>query len=149
MTTASTPARGAVFRYEGYQIDPARNQLTCNYSLDGASYAEVVTFPGGGDWTQPAVDEAARWVYLLAGVSYYKTAAPPVVDLGDTALTDSERAFLHEFYVDGLGEFAYRNTPRLDLTDLKIVGPVLTRTGPSTYTPQHWPSAADPVRWWR
>ena len=137
MTTASTPARGAVFRYEGYQIDPAHNQLTCNYSLDGASYAEVVTFPGGGDWTQPAVDEAARWVYLLAGVSYYKTAAPPVVDLGDTALTDSEQTFLHEFYVDGLGEFAYRNTPRLDLTDLKIVGPVLTRTGPSTYTPQH------------
>ena len=29
-----------------------------------------------GPWDDPAVDAAARWVFLLAGVSYYKTAAP-------------------------------------------------------------------------
>lgn len=136
MTTASPPTRGVVFRYEGYRINADLNQLTCHYSLDGASYAEVVTFPNGGDWSQPAVDEAARWVYLLAAVSYYKTAAPPVVDLGHTAITERERDFLREFYVDGLGEFAYRNTPRLDLTDLKIVGPTLDRAEPSTYHPK-------------
>ncbi len=57
-------------------------------------------------------------MFLLAGVSYYKTAAPPVIDLGPTALTDAELAFLREFYLQGLGEFAYRNT--LDLTPLRI-----------------------------
>ena len=51
-------------------------------------------------------------------MSYYKTAAPTVIDLGQTALTDTELAFLREFYLQGLGEFAYRNT--LDLTSLRI-----------------------------
>jgi hypothetical protein len=71
--------------------------------------------PGAG-WGTPAAQAAARIVYLLAGVSYYKTAAPPVIDLGDTALTNLERAFLREFYRAGLGEYAYRNG--LDLSDL-------------------------------
>ena len=60
-------------------------------------------------------------MFLLAGVSYYKTAAPPVIDLGDTAVTDTERAFLRSFYLEGLAEFAYRNG--LDLSGLRIEGP--------------------------
>ena len=67
------------------------------------------------------VDEAARLVFLLAGVSYYKTAAPPVIDLGETAVTGTERAFLRAFYTDGLAEFGYRNG--LDLSGLRIEGP--------------------------
>ena len=65
-----------------------------------------------------AARAAARLVFLLAGVSYYKTAAPPVVDFGETALTDAEHGFLREFYLQGLGEFAYRNA--LDLTSLRF-----------------------------
>jgi hypothetical protein len=57
-------------------------------------------------------------VFLLAGVSYYKTAAPPVIDLGETALSETELAFLREFYLQGLGEFGYRN--HLDLSSLRI-----------------------------
>ena len=60
-------------------------------------------------------------MFLLAGVSYYKTAAPPVIDLGDTAVTDTERAFLRAFYTGGLAEFGYRNG--LDLSGLRIEGP--------------------------
>jgi UDP-N-acetyl-alpha-D-muramoyl-L-alanyl-L-glutamate epimerase len=60
-------------------------------------------------------------VFLLAGVSYYKTAAPPVIDLGQHAVTDAERAFLRAFYLEGLGEFGYRNG--IDLSGLRIEGP--------------------------
>jgi UDP-N-acetyl-alpha-D-muramoyl-L-alanyl-L-glutamate epimerase len=109
------------FRYDGYQIDPAQGLLTCHYSLGERRFAERVGFPGGGDWAAPAVAAAARLVFLLAGVSYYKTAAPSVIDLGDTAVTDAERAFLADFYVEGLGEFGYRNG--LDLSGLRIEGP--------------------------
>ncbi|HEX6423241.1 MAG TPA: hypothetical protein VFZ79_07155 [Acidimicrobiales bacterium] len=124
--TASTPQpaaprRGSAFHYEGYDLEPAANRLTCRYSLDGRAFAERVTFPAGGRWDDPAVIEAARWLFLLAGVSYYKTAAPPVVELPDTALRPAERDFLHAFYLDGLGEFAYRNG--LDLTGLRIDAP--------------------------
>ena len=67
-------------------------------------------------------------MFLLAGVSYYKTAAPPVIDLGGTALTEAELAFLREFYLQGLGEFAYRNA--LDLS-----GTVLVSGGRPPQTP--------------
>ena len=110
------------FRYDGYQIDPARGLLTCRYSVGDRRFTEQVTVPGeAGRWDREAVAQAARLVYLLAGVSYYKTAAPPVIDLGDTAVTGTERAFLRSFYLDGLAEFGYRNG--LDLSGLRIEGP--------------------------
>jgi hypothetical protein len=115
------PARGQVFRYEGFAADGERGLLTCRYSLDGREFAERVSLAPGPGWDTPAAQAAARVVYLLAGVSYYKTAAPPVIDLGDTALTARELAFLREFYASGLAEYAYRNG--LDLSDLRIVAP--------------------------
>jgi UDP-N-acetyl-alpha-D-muramoyl-L-alanyl-L-glutamate epimerase len=109
--------------------DAERGLLTCRYSLDGRAFAERISLAPGGGWDTPAARAAARIVYLLAGVSYYKTAAPPVIDLGDTALTERELAFLREFYLSGLGEFAYRNG--LDLTGLTI----RSRHGTASSTP--------------
>ena len=111
-------ARGSVFRYGNWAVDEQLGILTCQYSLDGREFTERVTLAPGPRWRTDAARAAARLVFLLAGVSYYKTAAPPVIDLGPTALTDPELAFLREFYLQGLGEFAYRNT--LDLTPLRI-----------------------------
>jgi len=107
-----------VFRYGSFAVDAGLGLLTCRYSLDGREFTERMTLAPGPRWETPAARAAARLVFLLAGVSYYKTAAPPVIDLGDTALTDLERAFLRDFYLQGLGEFGYRNA--LDLADLRI-----------------------------
>ncbi len=117
------------FRYDGYRIDAARGTLTCRYSVGGRSFTEQVTLGPGPGWTSPAADAAARLVHLVAGVSYYKTSAPPVVDLGDVATTEQERAFLRTFYVDGLSEFSYRNG--IDLSDLRIIGPDLPGRRPA------------------
>ena len=110
--------RGRVFRYGSCTADAERGVLTCGYSLDGREFTERVTLAPGPRWDTEAARAAARMVFLLAGVSYYKTAAPPVIDLGPTALTEAELAFLREFYLQGLGEFAYRNS--LDLAGLRI-----------------------------
>ena len=125
-----------VFRYESFETDATRGILTCRYSLGGREFTEVVTLPPGDSWDTPAARAAARWVFLLAGVSYYKTAAPPEIDLGDHELTEREKAFLHSYYVNGLGEFAYRNS--LDLSGLLITGqapadaaPAATRKTPA------------------
>jgi hypothetical protein len=107
-----------VFRYRSFAIDAEEGVLTCRYELDGRKFTERITLPGGPRWHSEAARAAARLVFLLAGVSYYKTAAPPVVDFGETALTDAEHAFLRDFYLQGLGEFAYRNA--LDLTSLRF-----------------------------
>jgi hypothetical protein len=108
------------FRYQGYHLDPSRGLLNCRYSLGSGEFAEKISFDPGGRWDSPEVDQAARLIFLLAGVSYYKTAAPEIIELGETPVSDTERAFLRTFYLDGLGEFAYRNG--LDLSGIQIVG---------------------------
>jgi UDP-N-acetyl-alpha-D-muramoyl-L-alanyl-L-glutamate epimerase len=111
------------FCYEGFDLDPGRGLLTCRYSLGGREFAEKITFSPGGDWDAPGVAQAARLICLLAGVSYYKTAAPPVIDLGQVPVTAAELGFLRGFYLDGLGEFAYRND--LDLSALRFAGGII------------------------
>ena len=117
---SETP-RGEVFRYESFAAEAEQGLLTCRYSLDGRSFSERVSLAPGPRWNLPAAQAAARLVFLLAGVSYYKTAAPPVIDLGSTPLTPGERDFLRDFYLQGLGEYAYRNA--LDLTDMRLLSP--------------------------
>jgi len=128
------PHRGRVFRYESWASDAERGLLTCRYSLDGREFTERVTLPPGPRWDAGPARAAARLVFLLAGVSYYKTAAPPVIDFAQTALTEAELAFLRDFYLQGLGEFAYRNT--LDLTPLRLE---------AVLVPGAWPPGA-PLR---
>jgi UDP-N-acetyl-alpha-D-muramoyl-L-alanyl-L-glutamate epimerase len=113
-------AGSGVFRYSGFTVEPDRGLLTCHYSLGERQFTELIAFGRRGRWHAPQAGQAARLIFLLAGVSYYKTAAPPVIDLGQTPVTSTERAFLRSFYLDGLGEFAYRNG--LDLSGLEFVG---------------------------
>src|SRR5205814_1210253 len=91
------------FCYEGFDLDPERGLLTCRYSLGGRDFTEKITFGPGGNWDEPGVAQAARLVCLLAGVSYYKTAAPPVIDLGRVPVTAAELGFLRGFYLAGAG----------------------------------------------
>ena len=145
---ATTPQarRGQEFRYEAYRIDPDSGLLSCRYSVDGRPFGERVTFHpmGQARWDSPAVAAAARLVFLLAGISCYKTAAPPLINTGETALTPREREFLRTFYTDGLGEFAYRNG--IDLSGLRIEGPSAPET-PAPETPAPETPALEPPRW--
>lgn len=105
-----------VFRYVAYDFEAATRTLRCRYALDDVAFEEQVAFESvvaGGD-----VDAFARLVFLLAGVSYYKAGAPPVVEVGSHGLTAAERALLHAFYVDGLGEFAFRNGLKLGQVEI-------------------------------
>jgi hypothetical protein len=122
------------FRYDGFAIDPLDSTVVCRYSTGAHAFTERFTFEAGGDWDDPAAVAAARILYLLAGVSYYKTSAAPLIDLGDLPTTAMERDFLHSFYVNGLGEFAYRNG--LDLRALRVEGPDAGTAAPGAYTPE-------------
>ena len=132
-TVPHSCVRGSAFRYAGFDIDAERGELSCRYELDGREFTERVTLSAGPRWHTEAAWAAARLVFLLAGVSYYKTAAPPVVDFGETALTDAEHTFLREFYLQGLGEFAYRNA--LDLTSLRFEARFVSPGGTPTPDP--------------
>ncbi len=122
------------FRYDGFAVDPATGTVTCRYSTATHAFAERFTFGPGRAWDDPAVAATVRLLFLLAGVSYYKTTAAPVIDLGDHPTTAPERAFLAGYYRHGLGEFAHRNA--IDLADLRIVGPDAPGHAPAAYDPQ-------------
>jgi len=112
------PPRGRVFRYESHVIDAKAGRLRCFYSLDRNRFEESYTLAPGENWECAEVEAAARMLFLLAGVSYYKTAAPPVIDASSFELTATELSLLRAFYFHGLGEFAYRN--RLDLRGVEL-----------------------------
>lgn len=123
MTAASVFDPNAVtsFRYCGVDIDADAGTVVCHYALDDLTFDERVTISSPsrhGAADHDAFATAARLVYLLAGVSYFKAAAPPLIEV-DTALTDHERSLLEAFYLDGLGEYAFGNG--LDLSTVQIV----------------------------
>jgi hypothetical protein len=55
-----------------------------------------------------------------------------VLKLPDHPLTGTERDFLRSYYLDGLGEYGYRNG--LDLADLRIEAPALDRPAAAGYS---------------
>jgi UDP-N-acetyl-alpha-D-muramoyl-L-alanyl-L-glutamate epimerase len=122
------------FRYDGFAIDPVESTVTCRYGTGNRSFTECFEFAPGGDWDDPAAVAAARILYLLAGVSYYKTSAAPLIDLGELPTSAAERDFLYDFYVNGLGEFAYRNG--LDLRGLRVEGPEAGQVAPVDFAPE-------------
>jgi hypothetical protein len=119
------------FRYDGFAVDPASGTVTCRYSTATHAFAERFTFGPDRDWSGHAIEQAVRLLFLLAGVSYYKTTAPATIDLGGHPTTPAERSFLADYYVHGLGEFALRNG--LDLSGLHVVGPDASSGPPHDY----------------
>ncbi|HTW15028.1 MAG TPA: hypothetical protein VMF51_07855 [Nocardioides sp.] len=117
--SAEPKQRGQVFSYERFELT-ADGELTCTYSLDGETFAERFVFEAGegADFTTPAAHGAARVVFLLAGISYYKTGAPPLVVGPADGLSPREADFLRDFHLHGLAEFSYRTG--VDISDLRI-----------------------------
>lgn len=126
------PESVARFRYVDLELerDDRATTLTCRYALDEVGFTEVVRwFPSRRVDVDGAALERAAWlVFLLAGISYYKAAAPPVVVVEAGGLSPAERSLLEAFHLDGLGEYAFRNG--LDLRGLRIEAPDRPPTPP-------------------
>jgi UDP-N-acetyl-alpha-D-muramoyl-L-alanyl-L-glutamate epimerase len=129
-------ARKGRFSYPGYEFNPDSGVLTLRYDNDDEVFEEQYFFGPARRWNDAAA-AAARLLYLMAGVSYFKTTAPPILDLGETETSPRERAFLLEFYQRGLGEFAVRNG--VDLDGLTLIGPERAATGVAPQALAHPP----------
>ena len=102
------------FRFVDCAFDPATGVARLAYAFDdGPELLETVTLPGApfvlGAARAEAVEKALRLLHLVAGVSYYKAAVPEDIRIESYAIDDATAMFLEEVYVQGLGEFAYRN----------------------------------------
>ncbi len=80
---------------------------------DGPEMTETVTVPGApfqlDGARAAAVQRALRLLHLIAGVSYYKAAVPAQVAIDGYAIDAATAALVETVYLNGLGEFAYRN----------------------------------------
>ncbi|MDR6993020.1 UDP-N-acetyl-alpha-D-muramoyl-L-alanyl-L-glutamate epimerase [Luteimonas sp. 3794] len=102
------------FRFIDCDLDAATGVARLRYAFDdGPELIETVTVPGAPFVLDAARAEAAtqalRLLHLIAGVSYYKAAAPTDIRIDGYAIDAETAALLEDVYVYGLGEFAYRN----------------------------------------
>jgi hypothetical protein len=112
------PLDHTVFSCSALHWNDSSGEVALEYQLSGGSaaaitFTERVRFPAPTHEPSPARLQAFRAVlgllHAVAGVSYFKAAAPPVIDLGTARFTAAELAFLRGVYLHGMREFAYQN----------------------------------------
>ncbi|MFB9239159.1 hypothetical protein ACFFWC_27120 [Plantactinospora siamensis] len=104
------------FSFPACSLDPATGAVTLEYALSGPGgevrFTERITLPTPAEPPAPAAVAAAERVvellHLVAGVSYYKAAAPHRLVL-PRPLGPASLAYVTAIYTKGLGEYAYRN----------------------------------------
>lgn len=102
------------FIFKEYRYDKNNSTLRMGYGYkNGPDFEEVVTFPINkhilAENTEQVLDRAFRLIFLLSGVSYYKAYVPKVLRCVAFPLEKSLADFLRIVYLNGLGEFAFRN----------------------------------------
>ncbi|HLY91511.1 MAG TPA: hypothetical protein VKQ27_21185, partial [Acetobacteraceae bacterium] len=108
----------AEFVCEAYRFDLETGALSLHYKFDDAlRFEERIVFPRV-DRTLSAVEDEAlerifRMLLLACGVSYYKAYAPDRIRCTAFPVDPATAAFFTEFYVKGLGEYAWRNAVNL------------------------------------
>lgn len=112
--TAFDKHQVACFRFVrcDFAADTGVAQLV--YAFDnGPELVETVTIPGAPFVLEgaraDAVQRALRLLHLIAGVSYYKAGVPAQVRIDSYAVDADTAALVETVYLNGLGEFAYRN----------------------------------------
>jgi hypothetical protein len=111
-----TPSDYRTFRFTERSLAPD-GTVRLHYMLDDAyEFVEelVVPMPDDREADLEAVAPLLDLLHWVAGVSYYKTAAPPEVACETGTPGPAAAAYLEALYSEGLGEFAVVNKlPRL------------------------------------
>lgn len=102
------------FRFVRCAFDAATGVAQLVYAFDdGPELIETITAPGApfalDDESAAAVERALRLLHLITGISYYKAAVPEQIRIESYPIDADTAALLETIYVNGLGEFAYRN----------------------------------------
>ncbi len=105
-----SPAAFETFRFVGREISD-RGRVRLRYALDEAvTFVEEFDLPGRvGPADRERIDGLLSLLHWVAGVSYFKTAAPGRVACETGAPPPAAGALLEALYSEGLGEFAYVN----------------------------------------
>ena len=108
------------FRFVRCAFDAHTGVAQLAYAFDdGPELVETISLPGApfalDEARAAAAQRALRLLHLIAGVSYYKAAVPGQIRIEGEPIDAATATLLATVYLNGLGEFAYRNG--LDLRD--------------------------------
>ncbi|MFI7435438.1 hypothetical protein [Micromonospora haikouensis] len=104
------------FTFPSYSIDLATGEALFDYALTGPGgeqrFTEAITLPlpaePPSDATVATLGRVLELLHMVAGVSYYKAAAPRRLVL-PAPLGGAAAALVTAVYTKGLAEYAYRN----------------------------------------
>ncbi|MEE6261467.1 hypothetical protein [Plantactinospora sonchi] len=108
--------RMETFSFPAHSFDPETGEVALDYALTGPDgelrFTETITLPvpptPPSAPTRQTLDRVLELLHLVAGVSYYKAAAPPRLLL-PAPLGEAATALVTAVYTKGLAEYAYRN----------------------------------------
>jgi hypothetical protein len=106
------PEAFETFRFSARELDE-RGRVTLRYALDHAvEFVEEYDLPPGtpvGPAERERVEGLLSLLHWVAGVSYFKTAAPGAVACETGPPPPATARLLEALYSEGLAEFAYEN----------------------------------------
>jgi UDP-N-acetyl-alpha-D-muramoyl-L-alanyl-L-glutamate epimerase len=145
------PTRCRTFRSLGWAFDDRSGEVVCRYALEfdddrSVVFTERYVFPNVDlelldTDRRVIVSRLLDHLCAIAGLSYYKLAAPPQVIVDHGTWTEADASYHRSLLTNGLGEFSWENDlPLLDpawtYSDLRAGGdPPITcahRNGPLT-----------------
>jgi UDP-N-acetyl-alpha-D-muramoyl-L-alanyl-L-glutamate epimerase len=114
VTTSFDPSSVETFRILEWSHDASTGKVELNYAFDDSHFfTETVTLPAvSADFSSDShhqLQAALELLHLVAGVSYFKAAAPTKIVIEKCAVDSRVLELLRRIYGIGLGEFAYVN----------------------------------------
>jgi UDP-N-acetyl-alpha-D-muramoyl-L-alanyl-L-glutamate epimerase len=142
------PSAFQAFRFVARELD-ARGRVTLRYALDErVAFVEQLDLPVERELSEverERVDPLLALLHWVAGVSYFKTALPPLVSCETGAPAPAAALLLEALYSEGLAELAYTNglaaLPRPRFPSAAPAQPASSPAGPA---PAPDPGAPDP-----
>lgn len=102
------------FRFISYEFNQETFTAKLNYAFDdNYFFTEEIIFNNANkklnDEELKALDNCLKYLHLVAGASYFKAAIPSEISIENGDITKETALFIEKLYLNGLGEFAYRN----------------------------------------
>ena len=99
------------FIFEDYSFDLATKKARFSYSLDGKLKftEEIIWNIEPVNYDTEILDNALFGLWIMAGISYYKTYLPNKIKIKKGKLNEEQARFFNKTYLLGLAQFFYTN----------------------------------------
>ena len=112
------------FKFGGYENNLETGELLFHYKLttpeDNLEFTEKLILPGIelDNIPKELLNRVLDSLLLILGISYWKVYCPKSLDFSSVKLTSEQAVFWNKLYINGLGEFFYKN--KIDFREFNL-----------------------------